>query len=54
MTVIIVTSIICATVLTITILKDIRKQQEQRKLEKTLNESAEILDRNLTYFNKGK
>lgn len=48
MTGIIITSIICGTVLILAILQDVRKQQEKRALEKTLKKSAETLHRNLT------
>ena len=48
MTGIIITSIICGTVLIIAIIQDVRKQQEKKALEKTLKESAETLHRNLT------
>lgn len=48
MTAIIITSIICGTILTLAIIKDVRKQQEKRELEETLKKSAETLHRNLT------
>ena len=48
MTGIIITSIICGTVLIIAIIQDVRKQQEKKAFEETLKKSAETLQRNLT------
>ena len=48
MTGIIITSIICGTVLILAIIQDVRKQQEKKEFEETLKKSAETLHRNLT------
>lgn len=51
---IIITSIICATLIALAIIKDVQKQRDWRDLEKKLEESAKALNIRLTALDKYK